>query len=205
MSSDQPGQPGGGRRSALPLGLLMIIAAGVFAGVVLAALIVFEPFAPERTAGGLVPTTVPQAVTVGEVAPDFTGETASGETIRLSELRGRPVVLNFWATWCAPCEAEMPALQSASQRYEDAGLTILAVNAMEPVERVDEFMTELGLTFPAVLDPAGEILDLYEVRVFPTTVVVDAEGRVYARHFGPLTDEQIDEYMSAVSAPAGES
>jgi len=201
VSSDPQGGMPNSKRRVLPLGLLMIVVAGLFVGVVAAALIIFEPFSPQRTAGGRVPTTVPQAVMVGERAPDFTAETASGETIRLRDLRGRPVVLNFWATWCAPCRVEMPALQSASQRYEESGLTILAINAMEPVDRVNEFMDELGLTFPAVLDPEGEILDLYEVRVFPTTIVIDAEGRVHARHFGPLTDEQIDEYMSAVAAP----
>jgi cytochrome c biogenesis protein CcmG/thiol:disulfide interchange protein DsbE len=111
------------------------------------------------------------------------------------------VILNFWATWCAPCRVEMPALQAASERYADQGVVLLAVNASESRDQVADYMDELGLTFPAVLDPQGEIIDLYEVRVFPTTIWIDAEGVVRAEHYGALDDALIDDYLAEISAP----
>ena len=187
---------------ALPRSIVLLSLLGLLAGGIMAAAILLNPAisaAGSGPAAGGVPTPVPDRVAEGEPAPDFTATTAEGEPITLSDLRGRPVVLNFWATWCAPCRVEMPALQGASERYADSGLIILAVNAMEPADRVSAYMQELGLTFPAVLDPDGAVLDLYGIRVFPTTVVIDAGGRVQAQHYGPLTDDLIDEYMALVA------
>lgn len=191
-------------RRRLPAGLIGLAGLALLSSLVMAALLLIGP--PGRSAGGgSALTPVPDRISDGALAPGFQSETPAGEPISLEALRGRPVVLNFWATWCGPCRVEMPALQRASERYAGDGLTILAVNAMEPADRVTGFMEELGLTFPAVLDPDGEILDLYGVRVFPTTIVVDAEGRIRAEHYGPLTDELIDEYLAlAVGASASE-
>ena len=101
---------------------------------------------------------------MGKPAPDFTAETLGGDTITLGDLRGSPVALNFWATWCVPCTVEMPALESAAARYADQNLVVLAVNAGEPANVVGAFMDEYNLTFPALLDPDGGILDLYAIR-----------------------------------------
>lgn len=188
-----------GRR--FPLRFLLLIATGLLAGAVMAVLTVVEPGRGLRSVRSSMPTPVPDIVTQGKPAPDFTAQTANGETIHLSDYRGQTVALNFWATWCAPCEVEMPALQRASQRLE-GDLVVLGVNAMEPVDDVRAYMDELGLTFPAVLDPEGEIIDTYEVRVFPTTVWIDANGVVVAEHYGALTDELIDDYLEQVTTQA---
>jgi thiol-disulfide isomerase/thioredoxin len=141
-------------------------------------------------------------VSEGKPAPVFTGMTAEGETISLSDYRGSPVAVNFWATWCAPCRVEMPVLQEA---YDAGQIVVLAVNAGESGGTVQAYMDELGLTFPAVLDPNGDILDLYAVRVFPTTVWVDGEGLVRAEHLGPLTPELIDQYIVEIEAAGSET
>lgn len=196
---DAPQGNGSGRR--FPVGLAVLLGVGLLAGLVMGILTVPNP---QRTLGGSrgLPTPIPDVVSEGRPAPDFTAQTADGGSITLSDLRGRPVALNFWATWCAPCRVEMPALQAASERYADNGLAILAVNAGESAEAVGEYMRELGLTFPAILDPDGEIVDLYGVRVFPTTVWIDAEGVVRAEHFGPLGDDLIDRIMSDLVQPS---
>jgi len=146
----------------------------------------------------MFPTPIPDRVSEGKPAPDFTGRTTNGEMISLSDYRGSSVAVNFWATWCAPCRVEMPALQAA---YDAGKVTVLAVNAGEPEDAIQAYMDELGLTFPAVLDPSGDILDLYGVRVFPTTVWVDRQGIVRAEHLGPLTADLIDQYSQEMAGP----
>jgi peroxiredoxin len=188
-------------RRPVPLGLVVLIGVGLLAGVVMAALTLVNPAATLGSGGSGVPTPVPDRVAEGQPAPEFTAETVSGEQVALSDYAGRPVILNFWATWCAPCRVEMPALQAASERYADQGVVVLAVNALESRDRVMAFMDELGLTFPAVLDPKGEIIDLYEVRVFPTTIWIDDQGVVRAEHLGALDDALIDDYLAEISAP----
>lgn len=179
-------------------------AAALLLGVVLVTRFIhFDDVHFDAPALGGLPTPIAEAAAVGATAPDFTAVTPAGDEIALSDYRGQPVAINFWATWCAPCEVEMPALQAATERHSDAGLAVLAVNAGEGAETVETFMDERGLTFPALLDPDGDVLDLYEVRVFPTTVWVGADGVVRAKHLGPLDDALIDRYVADLAAAAG--
>lgn len=128
---------------------------------------------PDTTTGGLIPA--PRA---GFLAPDFTLRTPIGVRVTLSELRGQAVILNLWATWCPPCQAEMPALQRVYQDYRERGLTVLAVNATDQDRReaVAPFAQQNGLTFPILLDESGEVSRLYLLRSLPTTFFIDAEG-----------------------------
>jgi peroxiredoxin len=130
------------------------------------------------------------------MAPDFSAPAPDGQTITIEELRGSPIALNFWATWCDPCRLEMPELQSAANRYADQDLLVLGVNAAEPAERVEAFMDELELTFPTVIDETGRIAIQYGVYAFPTTIWIDAQGVVRARHIGPLSQQDIDRYVA---------
>lgn len=174
--------------------LLLLMAGGAVAGVVMA-LLTFggaDLLAPGGT-GSSLPTPIPDVIRVGEPAPDFTAQTPGGEPIALSDFRGSVVALNFWATWCAPCQVEMPSLQRASET--SGGPVVLAVNVGEGQERVQAFLNEHGLTFPVALDPDETIAALYGVRVFPTTVWIDAEGIVRAEHLGPLSEDQIEDYV----------
>jgi peroxiredoxin len=117
---------------------------------------------------------------VGRFAPDFTLTTVNGETLQLSELRGKPVVLNFWATWCGPCQREMPALEAASLRFADK-VVFVGVDQAEPPEVVARYLEELGVTFIVPLDTDGSVGDRYNVLGLPTTFFVDERGII--RHF----------------------
>lgn len=137
---------------------------------------------------------------LNQLAPDFALEDAEGQRLRLSELRGKPVVLNFWATWCTPCKAEMPELQ-ALYTETGAGTTfeLLAINMREALEPAAAYGVELGLTFPLVLDVEGLLADSFRVTMLPTTYIIDSEGVVREQHLGPLNREQLRELLTAYS------
>ena len=126
-----------------------------------------------KSTAGLIPA--PQK---GFLAPDFTLETPDGETITLSDLRGQAVLVNFWATWCPPCRAEMSAFQEAYQDYKDQGFVIVAVNTTLQDNPADiaAFIAEYGLNFPVVLDVEGKANRLYQVQSLPTSFFIDKEG-----------------------------
>lgn len=127
----------------------------------------------EATTGGLIPS--PRE---GFLAPDFTLESLSGDQISLSDMRGKAVVLNLWASWCPPCRAEMPALQRVYQENQERGLEVLAVNmtAQDSLADVEAFVQEFNLTFPVLLDTGGEVGNAYLMRALPTTFFIDREG-----------------------------
>src|SRR5690625_912312 len=105
----------------------------------------------------------------GEKAPDFELETLDGETVKLSDFQGQPVLLNFWATWCPPCREEMPDIQKL---HENNDVKVLAVDAFETEkseEGVQEFVDEMGVTFDILLDENSKVITVYNVMSFPTT------------------------------------
>jgi cytochrome c biogenesis protein CcmG, thiol:disulfide interchange protein DsbE len=128
---------------------------------------------PGGTTGGRIPAPRP-----GFHAPDFTLQSLEGETIALSDLAGRPVLINLWASWCPPCRAEMPAMERVYQDFKDQGLVILAVNATDQdnLPSARAFVDSLGLTFTILMDPAGEVSAAYELRALPTSFFVDGQG-----------------------------
>ena len=133
---------------------------------------------------------------VGAPAPDFTLAAIDGVSYTLSELRGQVVVLNFWATWCTPCRIEMPMLQARYERDRENGLIVLGVNFDEPAADVRLFGQELELSFPLLLDPGAGVQRLYRVRGYPSTFVVDREGKLVAEHIGLMSESQFDEYLA---------
>jgi len=164
------------------------------------------PAQPAPTAVSQAPTFAPppdMAVSPypQNVAPDFTLSQLDGQPLTLSNLRGRPTIINFWATWCPPCRRELPALEAAYQAHRDE-IGFIAVDVKEEAGTVLAFVEELGLTFPVVLDPEGAISNIsYQVRGLPTTIFVDAHGVVAARHIGPLDEASIDRYLVPLLAP----
>lgn len=134
----------------------------------------------------------------GALAPDFTLFTVEGEEITLSELRGRPVMINLWATWCAPCRIEMPHIQDRFERYANEGFLVLAVDFDEPAGLVEEFRDELGLTFDLLLDPGAEVQELYRNRSYPSSFFVDENGVIQVQHIGVMTEGQLDENLAAI-------
>lgn len=134
------------------------------------------------------------APSVGSPAPDFELNDLEGETWRLSDLRGKVTLINFWATWCAPCRLEMPTIQERADQ-DPTQLAVLAVNFDESPEQVQSFVDELGLRFAVLLDPGAKVQDLYQVRGYPTSFIVDKAGVVRFQHIGILSKEQLDEYL----------
>ena len=139
----------------------------------------------------------------GSDAPDFELPDASGDPVRLSDYRGRPVVLNFWATWCAPCRLEMPELERAQVEFGESGPIILTVNQGESAEQVAAFFDEVGLTLPALLDSDTDVGKAYGAFFLPTTVIVGPDGVVAAVHRGMISRDELDGYLSAISPVEG--
>lgn len=142
-------------------------------------------------------------IQLGDTAYDFTLNDLDGNLISLSDYRGRPVILNFWATWCVPCRVEMPELQQALNDYEDEGLAILALNQQESREAVEAFFEEFDLSLTSLLDSEGTVSRLYSIVVFPGTVFINADGQVTAIHRGVLVREQIDDYLGEMIGVEG--
>lgn len=109
-----------------------------------------------------------------------------GKVWRIEELRGRVVLLNFWATWCAPCRAEMPSLQQLAELYGPEKLLVIAINFQEGPRRIRQYAQAGGLTLPVALDRDGAIARAFGVKVFPTTIVIDARGRPRQRVRGEM-------------------
>lgn len=118
----------------------------------------------------------PQA---GFLAPDFTLQDQDGQSYTLSELRGRPVLVNLWASWCGPCQREMPAMDSIYQKYKDDGFIILAVNVTNQeitVSNATDFAKSLNLTFPIVFDHTGEVSEQYHLQSLPSSFFIGKDG-----------------------------
>jgi cytochrome c biogenesis protein CcmG, thiol:disulfide interchange protein DsbE len=120
-------------------------------------------------------TSAPQK---GFLAPDFSLVTLDGQTVTLSELRGKAVIVNFWASWCPPCKAEMPALDKVYSDYKDQDLVILAVNStvQDTREAAQAFITENNLSFPVLLDENGDATKAYRIQSLPTTFFIGPDG-----------------------------
>jgi thiol-disulfide isomerase/thioredoxin len=176
---------------------LLVVACGLVAGLGLGLLVLFGCGVGGYLLGIGVSSKnadQPGALAVGSPVPDFALVALNGQQVRLSELRGYPVVINFWATWCGPCVAEMPLLQKRYEQYEPE-LIILAVNADEPRQDVLDFVNDKELTFSILLDPNGSVQNQYRIRAYPTSFFVDAEGILQAQYVGTLSEAVLDEYL----------
>jgi peroxiredoxin len=185
---------------AVPSGRWRWLLAGLLIGLA-AGLVVLFGFPSLDDGSGSSDSSTDQTATrplVGRPAPPFSSRDSDGNPIALSDYQGRVVLLNFWATWCGPCEVEMPLLQDRYQRWQREGFVVLAVNFDEPREQVEAYGQELNLEFPLVLDPGGHIQQLYEVRGYPSSYLVDREGLIREVHIGLMSESQLDEMLALV-------
>jgi peroxiredoxin len=154
-----------------------------------------------RDPGGIAADAPPALPQKGFATPDFELETLDGRTIVLSELRGQVVLINFWATWCPPCRAEMPAMQRVYEQYRDQGFEVLAVNLQEHDVPMSAFVEERGLTFPVLPDRDGSVSNVYRVTSIPTTFFVDRSGVIQEVIIGgPLARPLIESKVTALLA-----
>lgn len=141
----------------------------------------------------------------GQIAPDFELKTLEGEAIKLSDYQGKKVILNFWATWCPPCKAEMPHMQNFYEtKAKERNVEVVAVNLTSAErggnvhEKVDKFIKEYGLTFTVPLDEEGEIGKTYEAFTIPTTYIVDSKGKIEKKIIGPMDEEMMEKLTSEI-------
>jgi len=125
-----------------------------------------------------------QAPNEAVAAPEFSLPDLAGKTVHLKALRGKLVLLNFWATWCGPCREEMPGMERLFRAYQDKGFAVVAVNLHESVKTVRPFVQELKLSFPTVLDVEGSVSREYGVRALPVTFLVGRDGNIVWRAIG---------------------
>jgi thiol-disulfide isomerase/thioredoxin len=186
----QPVPINGKSRRLLLVSLGIVL--GISAGLLL--LIGLNPSWLPFNLAGISPGS-PAVPEIDAPAPDFSLKTISGDTATLSDYAGRVVLINYWATWCLPCRAEMPLLQQYAERYSD-DLVVLAVNNGEPADEVEEFIRELDLTLPVLLDPEETVTQLYRIRGFPTTLFIDRDGKIRYQHIGILNEDTLIGYLS---------
>jgi len=119
-------------------------------------------------------------------APDFSLKDLNGNKVGIKQFKGKIIFLNFWATWCNPCKEEMPGLEVLHQQFKEKNFVLLAVSVdYEGIKPIQEFINKHQYTFPVLLDPKCEVLDLFEVKEIPTAFLVDKKGRMIAKAIGP--------------------
>ncbi len=135
---------------------------------------------------------------IGEAAPDFTLNMLDGSTLTLADLNGDVTALNFWASWCAPCEDELPDFQTVWEEYQDQGITFVGIAIQEDEAEVQEMLSHFGITYPQGMDPTQQIALTYGVTGVPETFVLDADGNVAYIHIGPVSAEELREELNSL-------
>ncbi|MFC4404313.1 thiol-disulfide oxidoreductase ResA [Gracilibacillus xinjiangensis] len=141
------------------------------------------------------------ALDIGDQAPDFQLTHLNDEqsdTVRLEDLKGKGVMLNFWATYCEPCEREMPYMESLYPEYKEKGVEIIAVSVDATELVIDQFVDQYNLTFPVLHDKNSQVMDAYGIRPLPTTFFIDEDGIVVERVIGELTLENLEGYLQKI-------
>ena len=148
---------------------------------------------------GLVNKGAPERLKIGDPAPDFRLAQLGGEPVQLSKLRGKTVLVNFWASWCDPCKDEMPILQRFYQKYKNQDVVFLAVNVRDSADAAKSYFKNNNLTMPVLMDLTGDVPGGYRVTAYPETYLVDKNGKIGEFHIGPiLTDADLETKMQAV-------
>jgi peroxiredoxin len=157
----------------------------VISGIVLLSCALAAPAAARSDMSSLLSALDLGGYAHGERPPDFVGHTTHGLGLSLADVRGKVVVLTFWATWCLPCRTELALLEDLHRYLGAQHLAVIAVNAREPSPVIREYVEVLGLTFTVLVDPRGEIQRSYGVIGLPTTFLIARDGRAVARAIGP--------------------
>jgi cytochrome c biogenesis protein CcmG/thiol:disulfide interchange protein DsbE len=144
------------------------------------------------------------AARVGQAAPDFAMADLDGNPLRLSDLRGRPVIVNFWASWCGPCVEEFPLLQAAAAQHRADGLAVVGIVYHDNSEAARAFMARLGASWPAAMDPGDQVAQSFGIYGPPETFFIDRNGVVRGRQIGQLTGADLDRQLALALANSPE-
>ncbi len=148
---------------------------------------------------GCIASPEPTPTTVTNAAPDFQLQNLDGQSITLSDLKGKPVILNFWATWCGPCAFEMPYIQEIYDERSGEGLMVLAINWGESASQVEQFMQNHNLSIPVLLDTKKVVAQKYGIRAFPTTFFIDKDGIIQDKVIGAFpTKKAMESRLSQI-------
>ena len=195
-----------------------LILAAILLLVLVMGLLLWQSWGPPATGAGPLPASTLQSLpapltstllslasasslSIGQQAPDFSLKTLDGQTtVTLSELRGKPVILNFWASWCTPCRLEMPALQAAYEAHQAAGLTVLTINltTQDTLPDAQAFIEEFQLTMPALADETKAAEEAYHIIGLPTTYFVDSQGFITHIQLGPLDEARLNSHIEEI-------
>jgi len=143
-------------------------------------------------ASGLLTPAHAIAPAANALAPDFTLRGADGRNVRLDELRGQVVLVNFWATWCGPCREEMPRLETLYEKYRKSGFVLLGVNVDDDPHAAMAVAQKLNVSFPVLLDTEKKVSKLYDLNTMPSTVVIDRDGKMRFLHRGYRAGTEAD-------------
>jgi peroxiredoxin len=139
-----------------------------------------------------------EKVRVGSIAPNFLLKDLTGNEYELESFRGQGVFLNFWGTYCKPCEKEMPYMENKYQHFKDQGVEILAVNVDEAPLVIKNFVNQYNLTFPVPIDKGSQVLRAYGVGPIPSTFLIDKDGKVIKIITGSMTEKMVYDYMNMI-------
>jgi len=180
-------------------GIAVVVVAAV-AGVT--AFVVSDNQATDRatTVKGAAQATIDGVATVGELAPDFELKTLDGKTVRLRDYAGKPVVVNFWASWCHPCREEFPVFRDALERHDD--FVMLGVDFRDIASDARKFAKQQGATWPILQDPDGALALAYGVRAVPQTFFIDRDGKISQRYYAQISQDLFEQELAKISKPA---
>ncbi|KIQ85255.1 hypothetical protein RW25_12420 [Bacillus sp. L_1B0_8] len=134
-----------------------------------------------------------------ELAPDFILNTINKEKIQLSKMKKDGIIINFWGTWCEPCQREMSAFQNIYKVYKEKDIEIISINSQESEIAVKNFIKEKNLSFPVVIDTNGQIGNKYQVTTLPATYLIDSRGKIIKKHAGEMNENMLEQWIKQIT------
>jgi thiol-disulfide isomerase/thioredoxin len=163
----------------------MLLAGGLLIGILLSATVIW---------GGATSEPARSPLVAGGIVRGFDLPSLNGDYVNLSDLKGKILLVNFWATWCIPCKAEIPVLADVKKEFKDQ-VVVIGINAGETPGVIQDYVNENNILYTILMDENNAVADQYLIRAFPTTLIIDRNGALIAEHIGPITNDLIKKYL----------